>query len=308
MDLGKEVLKMLEVTNLRKSFGSLIAVDDLHFEVKKGQIMGLIGQNGSGKTTTFRLLLKLLMPDQGQVRWDGQKISKKFFNHIGYLPEERGLNQKMTIEHQILYFARLRGKKKEEIEPKIEAWLEDFEVVGKRTDKIKSLSKGNQQKVQLICTLIHEPELIILDEPFSGLDPVNAELLETGILKARERGASIIFSSHNMNNVEDVCDHLLMLKNGRQVLYGTVQEIRESFGRTRLFLESSLTQTELSEIEGVEEIIKVNENTYHLQLREPEIGYEIFDLATKNGYIPTFSQQPPTLEEIFKHTAGEHNG
>lgn len=296
---------MLEVQGLRKSFGAVDAVDDVNFEIEHGQIMGLVGQNGSGKTTTFRLILKLLTQNEGTVRWNGQPFSKEFFNHVGYLPEERGLNQKMTIEHQILYFAQLRGKKKVEIEPLIDGWLEEFEVVGGRKDKIKSLSKGNQQKIQLICTLIHEPDLIILDEPFSGLDPVNAGLLEAGIRRASDRGASIIFSSHNMNNVEELCDNIVMLKNGRQALYGTIQEIREGFGRTRLFLESSLTKADLEDLPGVLNVAEVNEGTYHIHLENAEAGHRIFDLATRDGYIPTFSQQPPTLEEIFKQIAGE---
>lgn len=298
---------MLEVRDLSKSFGSLKAVDDVNFTIGQGQIMGLIGQNGSGKTTTFRIILKLLTQNSGTVRWKGKPFSKEFFNHVGYLPEERGLNQKMTVEHQILYFAQLRGKKKAEIEPLIDDWLDEFKVIGARKDKIKSLSKGNQQKVQLICTLIHEPDLIILDEPFSGLDPVNAELLEAGIRRAKERGASIIFSSHNMNNVEELCDNMVMLKNGRQVLYGTIHEIRESFGRTRLFLESPLSKAELETIEGVKQVKTVNDATYYLELENAEVGRQIFDLATRDGYIPTFSQQPPTLEEIFKQIAGENN-
>src|SRR5699024_1288607 len=296
---------MLEVKDLKKSFGSLTAVDNVSFTIEKGQIMGLIGQNGSGKTTTFRMIVKWVNADDGSVFWNDQPFSKEFFDHVGYLPEERGLNQKMTIEHQILYFARLRGKKNSEIEPLIDGWLKEFEVVGERKDRIKSLSKGNQQKVQLICTLIHEPDLIILDEPFSGLDPVNAGLLEEGIRKARDRGASIIFSSHNMNNVEELCDNLVMLKKGRQVLYGTIREIRESFGRTRLFLESSLSKEEIENIDGVESVSGVEEGIYHIQLKDAEVGRQIFDLATQDGYIPTFSQQPPTIEEIFKQIAGE---
>lgn len=301
------MLGMLEVKDLKKSFGSVTAVDDVNFTIERGEIMGLIGQNGSGKTTTFRMILRLLNPDEGTVSWMGKPFSNEFFDHVGYLPEERGLNQKMSIEHQILYFARLRGKKKSEIEPLIGDWLKDFEVVGNRKDKIKSLSKGNQQKIQLICTLIHEPDLIILDEPFSGLDPVNAGLLEDGIRRAKERGASIIFSSHNMNNVEDLCDNLVMLKNGRQVLNGTIREIRERFGRTRLFLESSLTREEIEEIDGVESVISMQEGAYHIQLRDAEVGRQIFELAARDGYIPTFSQQPPTIEEIFKQIAGDEN-
>lgn len=298
---------MLEVTGLKKTFGSIQAVNDVNFKIDNGQIMGLIGQNGSGKTTTFRMILKLLTQDEGKISWNGKPFSKDFFNRIGYLPEERGLNQKMTVEHQILYFAQLRGKAKADIYPLIDKWLEEFQVVGERKDKIKSLSKGNQQKVQLITTLIHEPDLIILDEPFSGLDPVNAELLENGIREARDRGASIIFSSHNMNNVEELCDNMVMLKNGRQVLGGTIHEIRESFGRTRLFLESPLSQTDLEQVPGVLDVRAVNNGTQYITLENAEVGREIFNLATKEGYIPTFSQQPPTLEQIFKQIAGEVN-
>lgn len=298
---------MLEVNDLSKSFGTLKAVDGVNFTIEPGQIMGLIGQNGSGKTTTFRLILKLLTQDTGTVRWNGQPLSKKFFDRIGYLPEERGLNQKMTVEHQILYFAQLRGKRKSEIEPLIDGWLEEFEVVGGRKDKIKSLSKGNQQKVQLITTLIHEPDLVVLDEPFSGLDPVNADLLEVGIMRAKDRGASIIFSSHNMNNVEELCDNMVMLKNGRQVLYGTIQEIRASFGRTRLYLESPLSRVEIQAVPGVISLREEHAGTYYIELENENVGRKIFDLATREGYIPTFSQQPPTLEEIFKQIAGEHN-
>lgn len=298
---------MLEVINLKKAFGSLQAVDDINFKIDRGQIMGLIGQNGSGKTTTFRMVLKLLTQDEGTIRWNGKPFTKEFFNRVGYLPEERGLNQKMSVEHQILYFAQLRGKTKAEVNPLIDQWMEDFQVVGERKDKIKSLSKGNQQKVQLITTLIHEPDLIILDEPFSGLDPVNAELLENGIRKARDRGASIIFSSHNMNNVEELCDNMVMLKNGRQVLNGTIHDIREKFGRTRLFLESPLNRAELEQVPGVLAVREVNNGTHYVTLENAEVGRRIFELATREGYIPTFSQQPPTLEEIFKQIAGEVN-
>jgi len=296
---------MLEVTNLRKEFGDVIAVDDLSFTIDRGEIMGLIGQNGSGKTTTFRLILNLLTQDKGTVFWDGDPVTSKLFNQIGYLPEERGLYPKVTIEDQLLYFAELRGRKRKDIQPKIDEWMDRFEVKGKKTDKVKSLSKGNQQKVQLITTMIHEPELIILDEPFSGLDPVNADLLEDGIKRARDNGASIIFSSHNMNNVEQLCNSLVMLKEGEQVLGGTVNEIRETFGRTRLFLESRMTKEDLNKFEGVKNIRKQDENRFVVELENPEVGERIFSEATKDGYIPTFSQQPPSLEEIFKRTAGE---
>lgn len=298
---------MLETKDLRKTFGDLTAVDNVSFTIDNGEIMGLIGQNGAGKTTTFRLILDLLVPDTGEILWNGQRLTQKHFDQIGYLPEERGLYPKVTVENQILYFAQLRGKKKKDIQPLIDEWMDRFEVKGKKTDKIKTLSKGNQQKVQLICTLIHSPELIILDEPFSGLDPVNADLLEEGIREARKRGASIIFSSHNMNNVEELCDSMMMLKNGEQILHGSIHDIREQFGRTNLFLESTLSLEELRALPGVLSAKKRNDGVQILQLEQAENGKAVFEAVTKNGYIPTFSQQPPTLEEIFKRMAGEEH-
>lgn len=298
---------MLEVKNLVKSFGDYKAVDELSFTIQDGEIMGLIGQNGAGKTTTFRLILDFIKADQGEVLWNGKLLGTKEYDTIGYLPEERGLYPKVSVQDQLIYFAKLRGKTKKEIEPKIDEWMERFQVKGKKTDKIKSLSKGNQQKVQLIATLIHEPKLVILDEPFSGLDPVNAELLKDGIIALKEKGSCVIFSSHNMDNVEKICDHLIMMRNGQTVLNGKVYEIRESFGRTKVFIDSSLSKTQIEQIPGVTAVRPQEDGSLDITLNNPEVGKELFSLATANGYIPMFNQQPPTLEEIFKMKAGEIN-
>lgn len=298
---------MIEVTNLVKTFGDLRAVDDVSFNIESGSIMGIIGQNGSGKTTIFRMILDFLTPEEnGKVFWNGKEMGKELYNIVGYLPEERGLYEKLTVEQQILYFARLRGMDAKDIKDKIDVWMEKFAVKGKRTDKVKTLSKGNQQKVQLISTLIHEPELVILDEPFSGLDPVNSDLLMKGILDLKAKGSSIIFSSHNMNNVEDLCDKLVMIHNGKQVLYGTVSEVRESFGRTKLFLETNQWNLErLSELDGVTNVQQRGMDNFVLSLADASFGEAIFNQVTHGNYIRTFSQQPPTLEEIFKMKAGE---
>lgn len=299
---------MLEVDGLTKYFGDMAAVDDVSFRIPDGKILGLIGQNGAGKSTTFRLILHFLDADDGDVLWNGKPLTEKDYNVIGYLPEERGLYPKVTIEDQLIYFGRLRGKKKKEIVPLIDKWMDKFQVKGKKTDKVKSLSKGNQQKVQLIATLIHEPKLIILDEPFSGLDPVNAELLKEGIIELKEKGSCVIFSSHNMENVEKICDHLVMLRNGEMVLDGTVQSIRESFGRTRLELESVLTKEEVESIPGVLNVENSREGYYNIRLESSEVGRLVFDEAMKvSDYIPVFNQQPPTLEEIFKMKVGEED-
>lgn len=295
---------MLEVKNLKKTFGSVTAVDGVSFTIQDGEIMGMIGQNGAGKTTTFRLILNFLMADQGEVLWNGQPLKKSDYDIIGYLPEERGLYPKVTIEDQLIYFARLRGKTKKEIQPLIDGWMEKFEVKGKKTDKVKSLSKGNQQKVQLISTLIHQPKLVILDEPFSGLDPVNASLLEEGIKELKRNGSCVIFSSHDMNNVEEICDNLIMLRNGEMVLEGRVHDIREKFGRTKLFLETSIKEEDLLALPGVTHLKKTKDGLIVLDLSDAEYGKEIFEVVTKEGYISTFSQQPPTLEEIFRLKAG----
>lgn len=298
---------MLEVKNLVKTFGNYTAVDNISFEIPDGKILGLIGQNGAGKTTTFRLILDFLTPDSGTVLWNGHQLTDKDYNTIGYLPEERGLYPKVSIQDQLIYFAELRGKTKKEIEPKIDEWMEKFKVKGKKTDKVKALSKGNQQKVQLIATLIHEPKLIILDEPFSGLDPVNAELLKDGIIELKKNGSCVIFSSHNMDNVEKICDHLIMLKSGEMVLDGQVHEIRESFGRTKVFLESPLTEEDVLSIDGVKAANLRPDKVLEVTLTDPKAGEEIFARATEYGYISMFNQQPPTLEEIFKMKAGEPN-
>ncbi len=203
-----------------------------------------------------------------------------------------------------MYFGKLRGKAPREIKEKLDYWMEHLQVKGKKNDKIKSLSKGNQQKVQLITTLIHEPKLVILDEPFSGLDPVNAQIMQDAIIALRKQGSCVIFSSHNMANVEQICDRLVMIKDGRQVLAGKVQDIKDSFGKIKVFLESPLTTAEVQAVSGV---VAVKERGRRLEvtLSDPAAGRELFELATKDGYIPTFSQETLTLEEIFKLKAGE---
>lgn len=295
---------MLEVRNLNKRFGQMQAVANESFTVEDGTIMGLIGQNGAGKTTTFRMILDFLRPDSGEVLIDGQPLTSKDYNQIGYLPEERGLYPKMRIEDQVTYFAELHGMKARDARMQLDDWMRRFDVKGKRTDKVKDLSKGNQQKIQLIATLMHMPKLVILDEPFSGLDPVNASVLEDGIRMMRDAGSAIIYSSHDMGNVASLSDHLIMLRDGEVVLDGTVDGIRESFGRTQVTLESPLTRDELLAMPGVT-AVKTEGSRQHVTLSDPQAGQAIFKAATAQGYIPEFSQQAPTLDEIFRIKVGE---
>lgn len=296
---------MLEVSNLRKSFGETVAVDGLSFTIEPGEIMGLIGQNGAGKTTTFRLILNLLVANAGQTLWNGESIGEGLLDNIGYLPEERGLDEKLTVEQQLLYLGQLNGMTKREVTESIDIWMDRFQVKGDRKDKISSLSKGNQQKVQLIATLMHEPDLIILDEPFSGLDPVNAELLEDGIRHAAKRGASIIFSSHNMANVESLCQSVVMLKNGRQVLGGTIDEVKSLFDRLKIYLEAPIATTELEAISGVQSVEQLDARHRLIHIEQEAVGRDVFEAAHQSGTVYQFSQQAPTLEEIFKERAVE---
>lgn len=296
----------LKIEKVRKSFGDKIAVDNLNMVVKPGEVMGLIGQNGAGKTTTFRMILNFISADQGKITWQDGPITQEIKQKIGFLPEERGLYQKMTVEDQILYFAELHGMKRADARIKLQDWMKRLEVVGKPTDKVQTLSKGNAQKIQFIVTLIHEPEFLILDEPFTGLDPVNTELLRNEIKRSRDRGAAVIFSNHNMSDVELLSDHLLMLKGGQTILNGTVEAIRASYGRTRIYLESDLPNEELSVITGVESIEKRGSGR-SIKISEAEVGREIFQKVAKDGYVQAFVQSPPSLDEIFRMEAAENN-
>lgn len=297
---------MITLSHLNKTFGDKQAVSDLSVTIKPGEVLGLIGQNGAGKTTTFRMILDFIAADSGTVTWDGQPISDDRRRQIGFLPEERGLYQKESIEEQVLYLAELHGMQKEEAKRELAVWMDKLQVVGKAGDLVQTLSKGNAQKVQMILALIFKPKFIILDEPFSGLDPVNAALFMDTIKELKKQGAMIIFSSHNMDNVTEISDHLVMLKEGRTVLQGNVQEIRESFGRTRLYVEApQFTTTDFAAMAGVARVEKAGAG-YRLYLENEEAGRAIFTTVTKDGYIPAFSQQPPTLAEIFKTEVMAH--
>ncbi|WP_049533582.1 ABC transporter ATP-binding protein [Streptococcus anginosus] len=294
---------MLEIQNLEKSFGQKQVLFGVDFRAESGQILGLIGKNGAGKTTIFHSILRFL-EYSGNITFDKQPISQETYRKIGYLPEERSLMPKLTVYEQVRYLANLKGVPNAVVKEKLPQWMERLQVKGKVTDKIKSLSKGNQQKVQLIITLLHEPNLIILDEPFSGLDPVNTEILKQVIIEEKERGATIIFSDHVMTNVEELCDDVVMIRDGKVILDGSVQEVRNQYGKTRLFVSSTLSQTELEALPHVTKASLTNQGTWRLVLDDEAAGKELFDLLTKGQYIETFDQQAPTIDEIFKLESG----
>ena len=294
---------MLEIQKLEKSFGQKQVLFGVDFKAESGQILGLIGKNGAGKTTIFHSILHFL-EYSGRISFEGKAISQDTYREIGYLPEERSLMPKLTVYEQVRYLANLKGVSSAVVREKLPQWMERLQVKGKLTDKIKSLSKGNQQKVQLIITLLHEPNLIILDEPFSGLDPVNTEILKQVIIEEKERGATIIFSDHVMTNVEELCDKITMLRDGKVILDGSVQEVRNRYGKTRLFVSSALSQAELEALPHVSRASLTNQGTWRLILDDETAGKDLFDLLTKGQYIATFDQQAPTIDEIFKLESG----
>lgn len=290
---------MIELTHLTKQFGEKTAVNDLNMIINPGEVMGLIGQNGAGKTTTFRMILDFITPTEGTILWDGQPLNAKKRQKLGFLPEERGLYQKQTIENQVLYFAELHGMKRHDAKLALRDWMERLNVVGKPEDKVQALSKGNAQKIQLISTVIFEPEFLILDEPFSGLDPVNTELMMREIKRLKDNGAQILFSSHDMSGVEYLSDKITMLKHGQTVLQGTPVDIRESFGRSEVYIESPVTNDRLEQIAGVD-TIETSGAGRKIHLTDPAAGKDIFDVVAADGYVPVFAQTPPTMDEVFR--------
>lgn len=286
---------MIEIKNLSKNFGDLKALDDVSFNVKKGELFGVIGQNGAGKSTLFRSMMNFYDHFDGEILYEGEKMSKVPLEKIGFLPEERSLSPKKTIREEIKYFARLNQMKNLDDET-LQNYFDRFEIKGTLDDKIKSLSKGNQQKVQLLASLIYKPEFLILDEPFSGLDPYNANLLMGIIKEINAEGTTILFSSHNMENVEYLCDRLIMLRNGKIVLNGSPVEIRNSYEKDIIKVR---TEADLSEL-FPEYNVEKEGNLWTIKLENEKEGREIFDkLVGKLGFISMFSQEPPSLNEIF---------
>ncbi len=295
---------MLKVDKLSKSFGDLDALKGIDFEVKDGELFGVIGQNGAGKSTLFRCIMNFYTKYDGSITYKGKKFSKVPLEKIGFLPEERSLDPKRKVEDQIRYFAKL-NKMKKISDQKLKEWFDYFEIDGKLSSKIKELSKGNQQKVQLLCALIYKPEFVILDEPFSGLDPYNIRLLEKIIKDVNKEGTTIMFSSHNMENVESLCKKLIMLKKGNIVLNGSPQEIRNSYERNKLVVESSEDLFFLND-ENIE-MISQDGDKWTFILNDEEYAKVIFKkIVDSIGFVPYFDQSPPTLNEIFARKVEEN--
>lgn len=298
---------MIELKGINKRFDDVNAVSDLTFTIKNGETLGLIGQNGAGKSTTFRMILDFIQPDTGEILWDGHELSDENRKSIGFMPEERGLYQKDTIKNQLKYFSELHGMKGAEFKEKLDSWMKRLRVRGNINDKVEMLSKGNAQKVQLIATLMFEPQLLILDEPFSGLDPVNADILVNEIQKLKKKGTMVIFSSHNMTNVEYLSNEIVMLNKGKTVLKGSPNSIYKEYPRLDLRIDGYEDVLSLEKLNGVESITRDNRGIYHLKLKKEETGKTIFNEIAKRGYIPTFDQAYPSLDDIFRMKV-EDNG
>lgn len=294
---------MLEINNLTKKFGELTALNHVNFKVDQGELFGIIGQNGAGKSTLFRCIMDFYSQYDGEIIYKGRKFSKLSLEKIGFLPEERSLDPKRKVEDQIRYFAKL-NKMRNLTDKKIKEWFEYFEIDGKLSNKIKELSKGNQQKVQLLCSLIYKPEFVILDEPFSGLDPYNIRLLQKIIKDVNKEGTTILFSSHNMENVESLCEKLIMLKKGNIVLNGSPQEIRNTYPRRKLIVESSEDLFFLKD-DNIE-VLSQDGNMWTFILKDEAYARVIFEkIVEKIGFVPYFDQSPPSLNEIFARKVEE---
>jgi ABC-2 type transport system ATP-binding protein len=292
---------ILELKNLQKQYATQKAVDDVSFSIEQGSIFGLLGPNGAGKTTLLRMITGIFYPDSGDLLFDGKHFDpQNDFVHIGYMPEERGLYKKMKIGEQAMYLAQLKGLSKSEALEKIKFWFKKFEMESWWNKKVEDLSKGMSQKLQFVTTVLHEPKLIILDEPFSGLDPLNANLIKDEIYGLAQRGSTIIFSTHRMEQVEEICDHIILMNLGKKILDGTVTDVKQQFKENKFNVQFKGQPTELASpiftIEHQEKqqlIVKINEgyNSNHV------LNY----LLQQDVLIERFNEILPSLNDIFIH-------
>jgi ABC-2 type transport system ATP-binding protein len=290
---------ILEVQNLKKYFSSQKAVDDISFTISQGSIFGLLGPNGAGKTTLIRMITGIFYPDAGNILLKGNKFDPTAdVINIGYMPEERGLYKKMKVGEQAMYLAQLKGMSKQDAFAKVKEWFEKFEMQSWWNKKVEDLSKGMGQKLQFVTTVLHEPKLVILDEPFSGLDPVNSNLIKDEIFNLAKKGTTIIFSTHRMEQVEEICDHIVLLNKGQKILDGSVKEIKQQF-------KQHIFNTEVDRLPATVEhpsfsIVKQDGNNLTLKINE---GYQSNDILlhfiNQQSVIVAYHEILPSLNEIF---------
>ncbi len=298
----------LEVKNLSKTFNTVKAVDNVSFSVPEGSVFGLIGRNGAGKTTTIRMLMNIYLPDSGDVVLRETKIGQEFKEKVGYLPEERGLYKKMNVNDTLLFFAELKGKTGSEVQKKTDYYLKKFDLLDRKTSKIEDLSKGNQQKIQFIATILHDPEFIILDEPFSGLDPINTDLLKQIILDMKQAGKVIIFSTHLMEFAEKMCDHIAMIDHGKIILSGELKTIKTNYGRRNVSLNYNGSISFLNGNPIIERIEDFG-NTTGIKVKNDSDVQTLLKLLVENNItVNKFIADEISLHEIFVSLAGKENG
>lgn len=294
----------LIVKNVSKNFIDKKAVDNISFEMNKPGVFGLLGTNGAGKTTTIRMILGIIKKDSGEISWNNKEVARKHVN-FGYLPEERGIYPKTTIYDQLMYFARLKGMTKQDADTEIKKWLKKLEAEEYMNLPAEKLSKGNQQKIQFITAVMHNPELIILDEPFSGLDPVNTELLKNIILELVKEGKYIIMSSHQMVSIEEFCSEVLILNKGKTVLQGNLNEIKNQYPSNKIELKVSTNVDKIVENIGLK-ILSNEDNHYTISITNENQGYELYKkIAENNVNVTKFEMKKPSLHDIFIEKVGE---
>ncbi|MFF2482951.1 ABC transporter ATP-binding protein [Paenibacillus sp. NPDC058071] len=294
----------LKVNQIYKQYGEKTAVNGISFEVEEGEIYGLLGANGAGKTTTMRMVLGLIFPDEGQILYDGKPYTKEQLHMLGYLPEERGLYPKIKVSDQLIYLAELRGVSRRDADVNLKKWLERFEVPEYYNKRVEELSKGNQQKIQFIASVIHNPKLVILDEAFSGLDPVNVELLKSTVKELRDNGTTMLFSTHRMEHVEELCRNITILHRSNAVLQGSVKEIKNRYPREKVILRTTGDVDGLDKITGVTRVSR-NEQGYEIGIANEKAAGDILRHAIEQTDIYRFDVLEPTLNEIFIRTVGD---
>jgi len=295
---------MLKVENATKYYGDFLAVDNLSFNVKEGEIFGLLGVNGAGKTTTFRMIMGLLDMNKGSITLNGKPIDYSVTDNIGFLTEDRSLLLKLTVKEQAIYYGTLKGMNEETILVKLDELLDRFGIPEYLDRKIKELSKGNQQKIQFIMAIINEPKLVILDEPFSGLDPFNVEIFKKEIVDLASKGSMIIFSSHRMEHVELFCKKLVILLKGKTVLEGELKQIKKDYRKKNIIIRGLVDKKELKQIKGVVSVSSIGEEI-EVKIEDEKVVDNVFNYVKKCKDITKFVVEEPSLNEIFVAKVGE---
>lgn len=298
---------ILDLQHVTKQYEGHLAVDDLTFSVKPGILFGLLGPNGAGKTSTIRMITGITLPDEGTISLNGKVVDGRLSQHIGYLPEERGLYKKMSVGDHLMYLIRLRGWNRKDGKQKVMEWLERFEIESWWDKKIEELSKGMQQKVQFIATVMHEPKLMILDEPFSGLDPVNARLVQKEIIRLSDEGCGVILSTHRMEQVEELCDEIVVVNHGAKILEGPIREIKMKHWDGEYLLDIGEPPSSFLP-EGVSVLQETKKGLWEIRLPESvNVSTLLQHLINQNKEVLHFEKSLPSLNEIFIQVTGEEN-